>query len=111
MGLGSKMETRDNALIGLCRLYDGGETNPYNPDSVKPSEWANEYLKFHIWDAEWAFVSNFNEWRDIWQRNSNSPELNQADVAEEVYKLAIRSKLGKMRVDDKYDFHKMYFEL
>lgn len=95
----------------LCKLYKGGETNPYNPDSVQPSEWAKEYLKFHIWSAEQAVVRNFNEWRDIWERRYSPPAMAKADVAEEVYKFAIRTKLGKLSVDDRYDFQKMYFEL
>lgn len=94
-----------------CKLYKGGDTNPYSPNKVAQSEWANEYLKFHIWEAERAVVHNFNQWRDIWRRRYNAPAISKEETAEEVYKFAIRSKLGKMSVDDTHDFQKMYFEL
>ena len=94
----------------LCKLYKGGDKNPYDPDSVKPSEWANEYLKFQIWDAEYSVVRGFEWWYDTWKHTRPKELADKAEKAEEVYKLAIFDKLQKIKRDD-IDFQAMYFAL
>lgn len=94
----------------LCKLYKGGDKNPYNPDNVKQSEWANEYLKFQIWDAEYSAVRGFEWWYDTWKRTRYKELASKAEKAEEVYKLAIFDKLQKIKRDD-IDFQAMYFAL
>lgn len=95
---------------GLCKLYKGEDTNPYNPDNVPQSEWAKEYLKFQIWDAEYSVVKGFEWWYDMWKRQRPKQLADNEEKAEEVYKLAIFDKLQKMKRED-IDFQAMYFAL
>ena len=94
-----------------CKLYKGGEyNNPYNPDTPG-DQWAMEYLKFHIWDAEYSVVQGFTGWREDWESKHPGVTLSKADKAEEIYKFAILSKLKKMQDSSDIDFIAMYFEL
>ena len=96
-------------IKSLCKLYRGEKENPYNPDT--PGErWAQEYLKFQIWDAEESVVTGFTGWCECWERNNPNNHLSEADKAEEVYKYAIMSKLRKMNRED-INFQSMYFNL
>ena len=92
-----------------CKLYKGGDTNPYDPDTTG-EKWAMEYLKFHIWDAEYSVVQGFTGWHEEWKRNNPKSNLSKEEKAEEIYKKAILSKLMKMKRPD-IDFIKLYFEL
>lgn len=95
-----------------CKLYTGGTAsdNPYKPDNVSAEKWALEYLKFQIWDAEYAVVKHFDWWYDTFKHNQGMPIDDKAERAEAVYKLAISDKLRKMRRED-IDFQAMYFAL
>lgn len=95
---------------GLCKLYKGGDQNPYHPETVSQDQWKDEYLKSQIWDAEYAVTQNFTWWHDQWKENRFIPGLSKSDTAEEVYKLAIFDKLEKMKRPD-IDFMQMYFDL
>lgn len=95
---------------GFCKLYKGGDKNPYDPETAPQSEWANEYLKFQIWGAEYSVVRGFNWWYDTWKATYKREIADKAERAEEVYKLAILDKLRKMQRDD-IDFQAMYFAL
>lgn len=94
----------------FCKLYKGGDKNPYNPTDASRDAWALEYLKFQIWDAEYSVVHDFNGWFEIWQRNTPKELANKVEKAEEIYKLAISDKLRKMQRSD-IDFQAMYFKL
>lgn len=93
-----------------CKLYKGGDTNPYNFYSLKGEKWAKEYLKFHIWDAEYSVVQKFTWWRELWDDQNPGSNLSKAEKAEEIYKMAILDKLRKMERPD-IDFMKLYFDL
>lgn len=93
-----------------CRLYKGGDKNPYDPTKATENEWAEEYLKFHIWEAEYSVIQKFTWWRDMWLDSGGNPDLPKEEKAEEIYKLAIRDKLRKMDRPD-VDFMAMYFNL
>ena len=95
---------------GHCKLYKGGDTNPYDPTKATKKEWASEYLKFHIWDAEYSVIHRFTWWREIWEENGGNKDLPKEEKAEEIYKLAILDKLRKMERPD-IDFMAMYFSL
>lgn len=95
---------------GFCKLYKGGATNPYNPDDAAPQDWANEYLKFQIWDAEFSVVKHFDWWYDMWKAVRPKELKDKAEKAEEIYKFAIQDKLKKMERPD-IDFSAMYFQL
>ena len=96
----------------LCKLYKGGDArmNPYHPEKSDDKGWALEYLKFHVWDAEYSVVHNFSWWFDMWKRNSPKELSSKEEIAEEVYKMAILDKLKKIQRDD-MDFQSMYFAL
>lgn len=94
-------------IKSLCKLYRGEKENPYNHLEKTGDEWALEYLKFHIWDAEESVVTGFTGWCECWDRNNPNTHLSGADKAEEVYKYAIMSKLRKMDRED-IDFQSMY---
>lgn len=102
-----EMAMRDNTLIGLCKLYNGGKTNPYDPNCTQTDDRVMEYLKFHVWDAEFAFVASYGEWLDLWQRNESRREDNDP---KSVYHFVIECKLMKMQCED-MDFEKLYHEL
>lgn len=107
----SKNKVQDLVRIH-CKLYQGGADNPFNPEDKKGSEYKQEYLKQQIWDAEYSVVAGYNGWLDLWQRKYLEPGLSKADTAEEVYKLAVRDKLFKMRnADPDTDWLQMYFDL
>lgn len=93
-----------------CKLYKGGDTNPYSFSTLSGAEWAKEYLKFNIWDAEYSVVQKFTWWREMWEEQNDNTGLSKEDKAEEIYKFAILDKLKKMQRPD-IDFIKMYFEL
>ena len=95
---------------GCCKLYKGGDTNPYRPDEANREEWAKEYLKFHVWDAEYSVVQKFTWWRQMWEERHSMPNLTKEQKAEEIYILAIKDKLKKMERED-IDFQQMYFDL
>ena len=97
----------DNTLMELCKLYNGGEINPYTPFSTSTDSWAMEYLKFHVRDAEFAFVANYGEWLNMWQRKENKSDVNDP---KSVYHFVVNCKLGKMQRDD-VDFVEMYRKL
>ena len=97
-------------ILKLCKLYQGEPNNPYKPGDLSGDLWAEEYLKFQIWDAEYAVTQNFTWWHDQWKENRFIPGLSKSDTAEEVYKLAIFDKLEKMKRPD-IDFMQMYFDL
>ena len=101
------MTITNNTLKELCKLYNGGEINPYTPFSTSTDSWAVEYLKFHVWDAEFAFVANYGEWLNMWQRKEGKREVNDP---KSVYRFVIGCKLMKMRRDD-INFEKLYQEL
>lgn len=105
--MGLNATENNTALIGLCKLYRGGTDNPYKPFDAPSDKWANVYLKFHIWDAEFSFVANYAEWLDIWQRNGNKSDVC-APMG--VYRFAVGCKLMKMQRDD-IDFVEMYRKL
>lgn len=96
----------------LCKLYKGGgaSDNPYKPEEADETNWASEYLKYQIWDAEYSVVHNFSWWFEVWQLNYPKELSDKQDKAEEVYKLAISDKLKKMHRDD-IDFQAMYLAL
>ena len=93
-----------------CKLYKGGETNPYS-ETCDTS--VSEYLKFHIWDAEYSVVKGFSNLYDSWKSKNPDILLSKEEAAETMYKLSIRTKLRKMQEgwDDDIDFMSMYFEL
>ena len=93
--------------MGLCKLYNGGEINPYKPFPTSTDSWAIEYLKFHVWDAEFAFVANYWEWLDMWQRKENKRDANDP---KSVYRFVIGCKLMKMHRDD-INFEKLYKDI
>ena len=99
--------TENINLSSLCKLYRGEKENPYNHSGKTGDEWALEYLKFHIWDAEESVVTGYSDWCECWERNNPSNHLSEADKAEEVYKYAIMGKLRKMDRED-IDFQGMY---
>lgn len=94
----------------LCKLYKGGDTNPYSPDTKQGEEWKHEYLKFQIWDAEYSVVQRFTWWKQMWEETYFIANLSKEEKAEEIYKCAIRDKLRKMERPD-IDFMQMYFNL
>lgn len=95
----------------LCKVYKGETNNPYTPFDVPDNEWAKEYLKFNIWDAEYSVVHDFNNWYEVWRWQHNNATIDsKQERAEEVYKLAISDKLRKMQRKD-IDFQAMYFAL
>lgn len=93
-----------------CKLYKGGDTNPYKPTDVSKEKWADEYLKFQIWEAEYSVIHRFTWWREVWEERTANIDIPKEEKAEEIYKLAIQDKLKKMERTD-IDFMKMYFEL
>lgn len=93
-----------------CKLYKGGDTNPYKPTGVPKEKWAEEYLKFQIWEAEYSVIQRFTWWREIWEEQTGKTQVSKEEKAEEVYKLAIMDKLKKMERPD-IDFMAMYFKL
>ena len=64
-------------------------------------------FKFHVWDAEFAFVANYGEWLNMWQRKENKSDVNDP---KSVYHFVVNCKLGKMQRDD-VDFVEMYRKL
>lgn len=107
----SKNKVQDLVKIH-CKLYKGGADNPYSPDGKSGEEYAQEYLRQQVWDAEYSVVSGYAGWLDLWQRKHQVPGLSKADTAEEVYKLAIRDKLQKMAAaDSSREWLQMYFNL
>ena len=94
-----------------CVLYKGGDraSNPYKPDAPG-DQWAMEYLKFHIWDAEYLVVHRSAVWREDVEREQPDRSFTKEEMAEEIYKKAIYCKLDKIHRED-IDFMKMYFEL
>lgn len=94
----------------LCKLYKGGEANPYNPESASRSDWANEYLKFQIWDAEYSVVRGFEWWYDTYIHQTPNRATDPTELGEDIYKFAILDKLRKMERED-IDFQAMYFSL
>ena len=103
-------ENHLTTLLGLCKLYKGGNQNPYKPFDLQGEEWAKEYIKFQVWDAEYSVCQNYYWWLDTWQRNYSEPGLSKNNIEEAVYKLAINCKLKKIS-DIECDFIKMYYEL
>lgn len=93
-----------------CKLYKGGDTNPYRPEEASKENWAKEYLKFQIWDAEYSVVQKFTWWRQMWEDSHFIHDLSKEERAEEIYKLAIKDKLRKIERED-IDFMQMYFDL
>lgn len=93
-----------------CKLYKGGDTNPYKPTEVPKEKWAEEYLKFQIWEAEYSVIQRFTWWREVWEEQTGKTQVSKEEKAEEVYKLAIRDKLKKIERTD-IDFMAMYFKL
>lgn len=103
--------TVQELVKGFCKLYKGGDKNPYRPFDLQGEEWAKEYIKFQVWDAEYSVCQNYYWWLDTWQRNYFEPGLSKADTVEEVYKLAVRDKLSKMNQAKEYNWIQMYFDL
>ncbi len=99
--------TDNTYLRSLCKLYRGERENPYNHSGKTGDEWALEYLKFQIWDAEESVVTGFTGWYEEWKRNTPNSNLSKEDRAEEIYQKAILSKLMKMKRPD-IDFLEMY---
>lgn len=99
--------TDNTNLSSLCKLYRGERENPYNHSGKTGNEWALEYLKFQIWDAEMSVSTGYQEWLDQWKRNDYTPGLNELETMEEVYKFVIRIKLQKMDRED-INFQEMY---
>lgn len=95
-----------------CKLYKGGvaSDNPYNPEKTSANKWALEYLKFQIWDAEFAVVNHFDWWYGTFKAHQGLSIEDKAKSAEAVYNLAIFDKLRKMHRED-IDFQTMYFAL
>lgn len=92
------------AILKLCRVYHGEADNPFHPYDITGEQWAEQYLRFHIWDAEYSVAQDPQGWY--------SPEDSTAeDPAEIAYKNCIMCKLRKMSWNDDYDWMKMYFEL
>ena len=106
----SKSNVQD-ILKSLCKLYKGGAHNPYNTDGKTGEEYAKEYLRLQIWDAEYSVVTGYSGWKELWQREHLIPGLSKTETAEEVYKLAVRDKLHKMSIDHSHDWIQMYFDL
>lgn len=107
----TKVTIMNNTIIidkikGFCKLYKGGDQNPYNHSGLSGSEWAMEYLRFQIWDAEYSVISKFT-W---WSEQCNTSDLTDSEKAERIYQLAIQSKLSKMQRPD-IDFVALYFRL
>lgn len=99
--------TNNTYLRSLCKLYRGERENPYNHSGKTGDEWALEYLKFQIWDAEMSVSTKYQEWLEQWKRSGFVSGLNDEETMEEVYKFAIRIKLQKMDRED-IDFQSMY---
>lgn len=101
-------------IKGYCKLYKGGDesNNPYHPEKEFDNieDWRKEYLKFHIWDAEYVAVRAANSWLSDLEGKMDISKLSKNEKAEEIYKLAVKTKLMKMRTAS-CDFMKMYFEL
>lgn len=98
--------TENINLSSLCKLYRGEKENPYNHSEKTGDEWALEYLKFQIWDAEMSVSTKYQEWLEQWKRSGFVSGLNDEETMEEVYKFAIRIKLQKMDRED-IDFQSM----
>ena len=99
--------TENINLSSLCKLYRGEKENPYNHSEKTGDEWALEYLKFQIWDAEMSVSTKYQEWLEQWKRSGFVSGLNDEETMEEVYKFAIRIKFQKMDRED-IDFQSMY---
>lgn len=97
-------------VLNFCKLYKGGDSNPYKPTEVPKEKWAEEYLKFHIWDAEYSLVHNYSWWQEVWEEQSSYTNISEEEKEEEIFKFVIKVKLRKMTRPD-IDFTKMYFEL
>lgn len=102
--------TENINLSSLCKLYRGEKENPYNHSEKTGDEWALEYLKFQIWDAEMSVSTKYQEWLEQWKRSGFVSGLNDEETMEEVYKYAIRIKLQKIDRED-IDFQSMYKSL
>ncbi len=102
--------SENKEILKHCKLYIGGDTNPYKPTEVPNEKWAEEYLKFQIWEAEYSVIQRFTWWKDLWEDRNNGTRISAEEKAEEIYKMAIRDKLRKMEQPE-FDFTKMYFEL
>lgn len=72
--------TENINLSSLCKLYRGEKENPYNYSGKTGDEWAMEYLKFQIWDAEMSVSTEYQEWLDQWKRNDYTPGLNELET-------------------------------
>ena len=99
--------TDNTYLRSLCKLYRGERENPYNHSVKTGDEWAVEYLKFQIWDAEESVVTGYSDWCECWERNNPNNRFSEAEKVEEVYKYAIMGKLRKMERED-INFQEMY---
>ncbi len=93
-------------VLQFCILYKGEPTNPYHPDGLTGDSWAEEYLKFQIWDAEYSFAQDPQGWMD-----TSVVTTSSEDQLEEAYKNCIKCKLFKMSVDRAYNWMEMYFNL
>lgn len=93
-------------ILKLCKLYQGEPNNPYKPGDLSGDLWAEEYLKFQIWDAEFSVVKNPLGWA-----GTPEPGASSEDLAEAAYKSCVLCKLGKMAANREYDWMVMYFNL
>lgn len=94
-----------------CKLYKGGDTNPYKPEFNGDLEaYHKEYLRFHVWDAEKSAVQNYYYWLSELGDKMDISKLSKEDRAEEVYNLVVRTKLQKMETDT-CNYIEMYFKL
>lgn len=84
-----------------CKLYKGEDRNPFHPVDVCEEQWAKEYLKFHVWDAELSFIENPSSWK----------ELTGSDDIEEAYKTCVFCKLRKMGAFESIDWMELYKNL
>lgn len=94
------------AILKLCKLYQGEPNNPYKPGDLSGDRWAEEYLKFQIWDAELSVSEDPVGWA-----GTPEPGANIEDLAEEAYKNCVLCKLRKMSVNRDYNWMQMYFNL
>lgn len=101
---------KTSELKHFCKLYHGEQNNPYNPNCTTLENWALEYLKYQIWDAEKTFVFDYNEWHNIWSSQNNGCDIDTKNEPLSVYRFVIGCKLGKMHRDD-IDFEMMYLNL
>lgn len=85
----------------LCKLFERGVNNPYNPDRAAGAMWFVEELKYQLWDAEFSVVNNLPSWVEAAFAN------NQGTTPREVYQYAISTKLQKMERED-FDFAGLY---